>query len=328
VTGAPHPRRRPAMPAERFEFTVAPAEEGSRLDQFLAGKELPFSRSQLKRRIAAGEVLIAGAPARPARRLRAGERVAFTPPPPAPAAPQPEAIPLHVLYEDAALIVLDKPAGLVVHPAAGHAAGTLVNALLHRCVDLKGIGGEVRPGIVHRLDRDTSGVMVVAKDEPTLLGLQAQFKCHSLRRAYLALVDGVVAGAAGRFETLYGRHPRDRKRFTSKVTTGRPAITNWRVLERFPAATLVEARLETGRTHQIRVHFREHGHPLVGDPVYGRPSRDPDVRAVAAALGRQALHARLLGFRHPATGAELDFETPVPADLQAAIDALRALTRR
>ena len=316
------------MSPERFEFTVAAGEEGTRLDQFLAGKELPYSRSQLKRRIDAGEVQVDGAPARPARRLRAGERVAFTPPPPAPAAPQPEAIPLQVLYEDAALIVIDKPAGLVVHPAAGHAAGTLVNALLHRCTDLKGIGGEVRPGIVHRLDRDTSGVMVVAKDEPTLLALQAQFKRHTLRRAYVAIVDGAMAGAAGRFETLYGRHPRHRKRFTSKVTTGRPAITNWRVLERFGGATLVEARLETGRTHQIRVHFREHGHPLLGDPVYGRPARDPDVRAVAQTLGRQALHARLLGFRHPATGAELDFETPAPADLQAAIAALRALTRR
>ncbi|MBI5481096.1 MAG: RluA family pseudouridine synthase [Deltaproteobacteria bacterium] len=316
------------MPTRSFEFTVATDEEGARLDQFLAGKDLPHSRSQIKRRIDSGEVRVNGVPARPARRLRAGDRVAFTPPPPAAAALRPEAIPLQVLHEDAYLIVIDKPAGLVVHPAAGHAAGTLVNALLHRCADLKGIGGEVRPGIVHRLDRDTSGVMVVAKDEPTLLDLQAQFKRHTLRRAYVALVDGSVAGAAGRFATLYGRHPRHRQRFTTRVTTGRPAVTNWRVLERLAGATLVEARLETGRTHQIRVHFREHGHPLVGDRVYGHPSRDADVRAVAAALGRQALHARLLGFRHPATGAELDFETPVPADLQAAIDGLRALTRR
>jgi 23S rRNA pseudouridine1911/1915/1917 synthase len=316
------------MPPRSFEFTVGPAAEGQRLDQFLAGQELPHSRSQIKRRIDEGEVQVNGAAAKAARRLRAGDRVTFSPPPPAPATPQAEAIPLQVLHEDAHLIVVVKPAGLVVHPAAGHAAGTLVNALLHRCRDLQGIGGELRPGIVHRLDRDTSGVMVVAKDEPTLLGLQAQFKRHTLRRAYVALVDGVLAADAGRFETLYGRHPVHRKRFTTKVTAGRTAVTNWRVLERLAGATLVEARLETGRTHQIRVHFREHGHPLVGDRVYGRPARDPAVRAAAAALGRQALHARELGFRHPVTGAELHFETPVPADLQAAIDALRALTRR
>jgi len=316
------------MPARTFEFTVAAAEAGARLDQFLAEQGLPHSRSQLKRRIDSGEVRVNGAVARPAHRLRAGDRVAFTPPPPAPGAPQPEAIPLRVLHEDAHLIVVDKPAGLVVHPAAGHAAGTLVNALLHRCADLPGIGGEIRPGIVHRLDRDTSGVLVVAKDEPTLLALQAQFKRHALRRAYVALCDGTLAAATGRFATLYGRDPRHRQRFTTRVKTGRTAVTNWRVLERLTGATLVEARLETGRTHQIRVHFREHGHPLVGDRVYGRPSRDAAVRAVAAALGRQALHARLLGFRHPATGADLDFESPLPADLQAAIDALRALTRR
>jgi 23S rRNA pseudouridine1911/1915/1917 synthase len=312
------------MPPELLEFTVTAAEAGTRLDQFLAAKELPHSRAQLKRRIDEGEVRVNGRAAKPARKLRAGDVVAFAPPPPTPVALVPEAIPLAVLFEDAHLIVIDKPPGLVVHPAAGHAGGTLVNALLHRCPDLPGIGGEVRPGIVHRLDRDTSGVMVVAKDEPTLLGLQAQFKRHTLRRAYLALVDGVLAADQGRWATLYGRHPRHRKRFTSRVATGKAAVTNWRVLERLPGATLVEARLETGRTHQIRVHFREHGHPLVGDRVYGRPSHDPTVRAVAQRLGRQALHARLLGFRHPITDAELEFETPPPADLAAALAALRA----
>jgi 23S rRNA pseudouridine1911/1915/1917 synthase len=309
--------------AEPLAFTVGPQAAGLRLDQFLAAQGLPHTRSQIKRRIDEGEVRVNGATAKPARPLKPGDRVEFTPPPPAPIALAPEAIPLVVLYEDAHLIVVDKPAGLVVHPAAGHGSGTLVNALLAHCTDLAGIGGELRPGIVHRLDRDTTGVLVAAKDEPTLTALQGQFKRHTTRRAYVALVEGELTAASGRYATRYGRDPRHRKRFTSRVTEGKAAVTNWRVLERLHGATLVEARLETGRTHQIRVHFREHGHPLVGDPVYGRPAKDARVRAVAAALGRQALHAQRLGFVHPATGAELDFETPLPADLATAIAALR-----
>jgi 23S rRNA pseudouridine1911/1915/1917 synthase len=308
---------------EVFAFTVAPAEAGTRLDQFLAARPLPHTRSQIKRRIDEGEVRVNGAPAKPSRKLRAGDRVEFTPPPPAPAAFTPEAIPLTVVYEDHHLIVIDKPAGLVVHPAAGHGAGTLVNALLAHCHDLAGIGHALRPGIVHRLDRDTTGLLVAAKDEPTLVGLQAQFKRHSIHRAYVALVDGSLPAESGRWATRYGRDPRHRTRFTSKVAAGKPAVTNWRVLERLHGATLVEARLETGRTHQIRVHFREHGHPLVGDPVYGRPPRDARVRAAAHVLGRQALHARVLGFVHPITGAAIELESPLPADLQAAIAALR-----
>ncbi|HEY3359457.1 MAG TPA: RluA family pseudouridine synthase [Polyangia bacterium] len=308
---------------EAFAFTVGPGQAGARLDQFLAAQGLPHTRSQIKRRIDEGEVRVNGAPAKPSRKLRAGDVVAFTPPPPTPIALAPEAIPLTVLYEDHHLIVVDKPAGMVVHPAAGHGHGTLVNALLAHCHDLAGIGNELRPGIVHRLDRDTTGVLVAAKDEPTLVGLQAQFKRHSIHRAYVALVDGAMPAASGRYATLYGRDPRHRKRFTSKVAAGKSAVTNWHVLERLAGATLVEARLETGRTHQIRVHFREHGHPLVGDPVYGRPPKDDRVRAAAKALGRQALHARLLGFTHPVTGAPLEFETPIPSDMQAAIVALR-----
>jgi 23S rRNA pseudouridine1911/1915/1917 synthase len=263
----------------------------------------------------------------PSRKVRAGERVVFTPPPPAIVEDVAEDIPLHVLYEDDSLIVIDKPAGLVVHPATSHQAGTLVNALLHHCGEsLKGVGGERRPGIVHRLDKDTSGVMVVAKDEPTLVALQVQFHGHDLDRRYLALVEGVVA-ERGTFRTKYGRDPRDRKKFSSRVESGKRAVTHWTVVERLPGATLVEARLETGRTHQIRVHFRDAGHPLVGDRTYGRPPRDPRLRAVAAALGRQALHAHVLGITHPRTGQRLRWQTEPPADFRAALEALRQASK-
>jgi 23S rRNA pseudouridine1911/1915/1917 synthase len=254
--------------------------------------------------------------------------VRFRPPPPAPVEDLPEEIPLAILYEDPHLIVIDKPAGLVVHPATSHARGTLVNALLHHCGPeaLAGgfsIGGERRPGIVHRLDKDTSGVMVVAKDEPTLVALQAQFHAHSLTRRYLALVEGVVA-ESGSFRTRYGRDPRERKKFSSRVVAGKRAVTHWTVVERLAGATLIEVRLETGRTHQIRVHFADHGHPVVGDRTYGRRPRSEPLRAVAEQLGRQALHAAVLGFVHPATGATLELTTPPPEDMQRAIAALRA----
>jgi 23S rRNA pseudouridine1911/1915/1917 synthase len=309
------------------EYVVMPAEAGARLDQFLAAKGLPFSRAQLARRIEAGEVALNDRPAKPAARLRTGDRVHFRPPPPVPVALEPEAIPLAILHEDAHLIVVDKPAGMVVHPAAGHARGTLVAALLSHCRDLAGIGGELRPGIVHRLDKDTSGVLVVAKDEPTLVALQARFKAHDLERRYLALVAPPPRPPAGEWRTHYGRDPRDRKKFSSRVATGKPAITRYTTLEVLAggAAALVEAQLLTGRTHQIRVHFRDHGSPVVGDPVYARPPRDPRVREVARALGRQALHARVLALRHPQTGAALRFESPPPPDFAAALERLRGL---
>jgi 23S rRNA pseudouridine1911/1915/1917 synthase len=237
---------------------------------------------------------------------------------------RPEDIPLDILFEDAHLVVINKPAGMVVHPATSHQAGTLVNALLHHCGDsLVGVGGERRPGIVHRLDKDTSGVMVVAKDEPTLVGLQAQFHAHDLERSYVAIVEGVVA-ERGSFKTKYGRDPRDRKKFSSDVASGKRAVTHWRTLERLAGATFVEVSLETGRTHQIRVHFSDHGHPLIGDRTYGRPPREPALRAVARTLGRQALHARVLGLVHPMTKQRLRWSTPPPDDFQAALAALRA----
>jgi 23S rRNA pseudouridine1911/1915/1917 synthase len=224
--------------------------------------------------------------------------------------------------------VIDKPAGLVVHPAPGHEAGTLVNALLAHCQDLRGIGGELRPGIVHRIDKDTSGLLVIAKDDATMTALGAAFKAHDISRVYEALVVGKPPGKSGRIDTLHGRDPRDRKKFTTRVKTGRRAITNWRLLEPLGGAARMEAQLETGRTHQVRIHLAALGCPLLGDAVYGKPPRDLAIREIGKTLGRQALHARTLGFRHPATGAAMSFESPLPPDFQAALSALRDTMRR
>lgn len=337
------------MTAPVHEFVVPAEAAGQRLDVFLSQRELPFSRSQLGRRIAEGEVQVDGsATTRPGLRLRGGQRVLFVPPPPAPVDDPPEDIPLDVLFEDRHLILVNKPAGMVVHPAPGHLRGTLVNALLHRCGSLPApppysptgedlddepedsaaeqagglsIGGQRRPGIVHRLDQGTSGVLVCAKDEPTLVGLQAQFASHTITRRYLALVEGVLP-ERGSFSTKYGRHPSDRKRFTAR-SGKKHAVTHYRILERLSGATLVEVRLETGRTHQIRVHFSEAGHPLLGDPLYGRPPRSPEVRRVARPLANQALHARLLGFVHPITGEQIVRAAPPPPEFLGALAALR-----
>ncbi len=299
--------------------------EGERLDVFLARQGLAYSRSQLARRIDEGEVTVGGQPARPGRRLKPGEQIEFEPAEVVPTTDLPEDIPLSILHEDRHLIVVDKPAGMVVHPATSHDRGTLVNALLHHCGDeLVGVGGERRPGIVHRIDKDTSGVLVVAKDEPTLVALQVLFAAHDLNRRYAAIVEGVVA-ERGTFRTGYGRDPHDRKKFTSKLPGGKRAVTHWECKERFAGATLIEARLETGRTHQIRVHFRDAGHPLLGDATYGRTPRAPALRAIANQLGRQALHAQVLGLVHPATGKYVEWRSELPADMQAAIAALRAV---
>ena len=283
------------------------------------------TRSQLRRRIEAGEVTVDGTVVLSASRpMRGGETVVFSPAAVEAVSDQPEDIPLSILFEDDALVILDKPAGMVVHPATSHQAGTLVNALLHHCGEsLRGIGGERRPGIVHRLDKDTSGVMVVAKDEPTLVALQKQFHDHDLDRCYLAIVEGSVADR-GTFRTNHGRDPHDRKKFSSKVSGGRHAVTHWQVKQRFRNATLVEVQLETGRTHQIRVHFKDAGHPLVGDAVYGHRPRDPLLRSVHETLGRQALHAAVLGITHPRDGRILRYETQPPADFAAALAALVA----
>ena len=313
--------------------TAGPAEAGGRVDRFLADAIGTMSRSRVKALIEAGQVWRDGAPLRePAEAVRPGSTYTFDVPPPVAAAPAPQAMPLHVLYEDGDLLVLDKPAGLVVHPAPGNADGTLVNALLAHCGDtLPGIGGERRPGIVHRLDKDTTGVMVVAKTEQALARLSAAFAARDLDRAYVALCWGVPSPAAGSHDGPIGRDPRDRKRM-AVTPGGKPALTHYRTERAWGVgASLLACRLATGRTHQIRVHLSHAGTPVVGDPVYvrrvpaaARSIASPTLRDRLLDFPRQALHARLLGFAHPRTGAVLSFETPMPADMADLVAALDA----
>ena len=315
-------------------LVIAAAEDGERLDRVLANHVTELSRSRLKALVLAGQVTIAGTQIRdPGRKVRTDDAVAITVPQPEPAAPLPEPIPLNVVYEDDAIIVIDKPSGLVVHPAAGNWSGTLVNALIAHCGNsLSGIGGVRRPGIVHRLDKDTSGLLVVAKTDRAHRKLAAQFADHGrrgpLERAYLAFVWGVPARPKGTIDKPIDRHPQARDKMAVRAG-GRPAVTHWEVLERSPGtggdtvASLLECRLETGRTHQIRVHLAAIGHPLLGDSVYGpgfktKASQLPQpAREALAALDRQALHAHIFGLEHPGTGEQLHFRSELPADLAA-----------
>ncbi len=309
---------------------VAPADAaGDRADRFLANAIGTLSRSRVKNLIEAGFASRDGVSfTQPADPVRAGARYELAPPEPVSAVPQPEKIPFDILFEDRHLLVLDKPAGLVVHPAPGNLEGTLVNALLAHCGDtLPGIGGEKRPGIVHRLDRDTSGVMVVAKTEQALATLSAAFAARDIDRVYKALVWGIPAPSAGSIEGAIGRDPRDRKRMAMVERGGKAALTHYATQSVFHASvSLIECRLATGRTHQIRVHLSSRSHPVVGDPVYLRRipavSRGlPEgVRGGCLDFPRQALHAATLGFRHPATGANLSFETPLPSDFQTLLN--------
>ncbi len=306
-------------------FRVPREASGARVDRFLAGV-LPVSRSELKRWIEAGRVRVGEREAEASTRLKEGDEVLVEPLPPATTAARPQAeVAFDVLFQDEDLVVVNKPPGLVVHPSKGHEEGTLVNGLLalglFREESASGAGGDVRPGIVHRLDKGTSGVLVVARTAEAREALKAQFQAHTIERAYEAIVAGEAVGRT--FATLHGRHPRERQRFTTHVRTGKRAVTRTRVLARLEGATLLECTLETGRTHQIRVHLAESGTPVLGDPVYGKPTRDARVREVGERLGHQALHARVLGFVHPRTGARVRFETPPPEDFVAALVALR-----
>ena len=319
-----------ALP-DRIEVVAGPDAAGQRTDRFLADAIGTLSRTRVKSLMQDGAVLRDGAALRnPAEAVPPGAIFTVQRPAVAPAAPQPQSIPFPILYEDGDLIVLDKPAGLVVHPAPGNEDGTLVNALLAHCGDsLPGIGGERRPGIVHRLDKDTSGVMVVAKTEEALTRLSAAFAARDLDRAYLALAWGTPAAPAGDVEGAIGRDPRDRKRMAVVTRGGKPALTRYRTLRSWAAAAaLVECVLATGRTHQIRVHMASIGHPLVGDPVYLRrvpaaaKALTPPVRGALLDFPRQALHAARLGFAHPRTGAALSFERPIPDDMAALVATL------
>lgn len=310
---------------------VAPDAAGGRLDKTLAALLPEFSRARLQALIAEGRVSRAGARVTDGSAKAAAGDYRLEVPPPLAAEPQPEAIPLSVLYEDADLIVIDKPAGIAMHPAPGSETGTLVNALLHHCGDtLSGIGGVVRPGIVHRIDKDTSGVVVVAKTDAAHQGLSALFATHDIERMYVALTRGSLLPPRGTIEGAIARSTHDRKKMALAKSGGRHAVTHYAVERLFgpvekPLAARVACRLETGRTHQIRVHLASRGAPCLGDPVYGSGAPAAPVKAAmeAARLSRQALHAAVLGFRHPITGETVRCESPLPPDM-AALDAALA----
>jgi len=294
------------------------------VDHFLAASDLGLSRSQIKRLIDSGLVTLSGRAVKTSTKLKPDDEVRVCQPPPAIAEAVPQDLPLTILYEDKHLIVVDKEAGMVVHPAAGHPDGTLVNALLGHCKDLSGIGGTLRPGIVHRIDKDTSGILVVSKEDFTHQHLADGFKNKVHRRMYLAIACPGPKFESGTIDTLHGRHPVHRKRFSSKVRSGKRAVTHFELREKLGSrAALLSLRLETGRTHQIRVHCADSGYPLLGDPMYSRTPKGEPLRSLSRELGRQALHAAHLSFVHPVTGKTMSFDSAIPADMQAVIDALR-----
>lgn len=298
---------------EEREFTVTAPQAGRRLDVFLSGAS-GLTRARVQRLIEDGQVLVGGHPQKASHRVSPGERILLRIPPAAPLRLAPEAIPLDILHEDDDLIVLNKPPGMVVHPGAGRSTGTLVQALLAHCGRLPGIGGVERPGIVHRLDRDTSGVLVVAKTEDAHQSLSRQFKARLVQKRYVALVHGELARDAGRIEAAIGRREHDRKRMGVRVQGGREARTAYRVLRRLPGMTVLRLDLETGRTHQIRVHLAHIGHPVIGDRVYGGRRERRRAASEASRADRQMLHAWRLAFRHPRTGAWVEFTAPIPED--------------
>ncbi len=305
---------------DAFTFPADAAASGVRLDVFLAARLPGCSRSFAGQLVTAERFTVNGNARKPSYRLKMGDVVSGRLPIPQSSGFQPEPIPLSILYEDPQILVVNKPAGLVVHPAPGHTTGTLVNALLHHCSDLGAIGTEIRPGIVHRLDKDTSGTLVVAKTAVALDHLAGQFKRRTVRKEYLALVHGEMAQPSGSVRLPIGRHPVDRKRMSTVSRKGREAETEWRLLRALGGASLLEVGLRTGRTHQIRVHCAAIGHPILGDPVYGR-GRGGERRGP----GRQMLHALRLELDHPRTGERMRFESPMPEDMREVIEELEGL---
>ncbi len=308
-----------------FEYIITAEEKGERLDHYLAGKEeIGRTRSQIHRLIEEGFVEVNKEVPKPGYRIKADDRILVTLPPPVKAEVEPENIPLDIVHEDKDIIVVSKPRGMVVHPAAGNYSGTLVNALFYHCRDLSGIGGVLRPGIVHRLDKDTSGLMVIAKNDLAHQELARQFKAKKIFKQYLALVHGVIREEKGVIEAKVGRHPKHRKKMAVirgagdevRGTRGREAVTHYKVLERFDKYSLVELDLKTGRTHQIRVHLTSLGHSIVGDPTYGHRREEFPVSG-------QLLHAARLGFVHPGTGKYVEFERDMPQDMKSVISELQ-----
>jgi 23S rRNA pseudouridine1911/1915/1917 synthase len=324
-----HPMRKNLFEqGKHFFINVTERESGKRLDQFLSEIDLNLSRSQAKNLIQKHHILLNQKLAKASVHVKAGDRISGTLPEPKPLSLEPEPLPLTILYEDSSIIVIDKPPGMVVHPAYGNLSGTLVNALLYHCKDLAGINGVLRPGIVHRLDKDTSGVMVVAKDDEAFQHLTKQFKTRTVKKVYSAIVYGRFSQDEGLIDSAIGRHPSERKRMSTRTKRGREAITRWKKVEEFDGCTLLEIFPQTGRTHQIRVHLSSIGHPVLGDPLYGRKGRpgtihDPVLKECVKRMNRQALHAQRLEFTHPRTGERVQFISPIPQDMKEALEWLR-----
>jgi len=314
-----------------LSFTVNPEQAGLRLDVFLAQCDESFSRSQIKNAIEEGDVTVNGKEPKVSQHLKDGDIVELHLEPAIDAIAIPQDIPLNIVYEDASIIVINKPAGMVVHPAPGNPDQTLVNALLFHCHDLSGIGGVIRPGIVHRLDKETSGLIVAAKSDEAHRRLSAQFEKHDVYKKYIALCWGDVKGASGEIVLPVGRHPKDRKKMSTKSRHGKDALTLWKVRERYGTATLLDIEIKTGRTHQIRVHLSDRGYPVIGDAVYGSTSKLQTVKNAALkagikALTRQALHAGGLSFLHPQSGERLVFTAPIPEDMGNLLALFRQAT--
>ncbi len=313
----------------KISFTIDKSQGGQRLDIYLAQSEAALSRSQVKYAIEEGDVLVNDKVPKVSQHLKEGDVIVLTKRPPVEAIAVPQEMPLDIVYEDDAVIVINKPAGMVVHPAPGNPDKTLVNALLFHCHDLSGIGGVLRPGIVHRLDKDTSGLIVAAKSDDAHRNLSSQFEKHDVHKKYLALVWGDVKGNSGEIVLPVGRHTNNRKKMSTKSRHGKGALTLWKVRERFGVATLLDVEIKTGRTHQIRVHLSDRGYPVIGDAVYGNSAKintvkDPLLKAKIKEFNRQALHAAQLSFFHPVKKERMVFTANMPQDLADLCAQLRA----